>query len=568
MNNNIKNKLQIFFDKELNASVEYVLCGCIANDSLVDIATKYIDLFSKKCEYEILKQSFNELYENTNQLIKEFKNEIDSQKKFDYMMYTRGIFSLLEGTVENSLLTKNIINLLKKEYGNDYIEEISMFDRKYLSEDTLNFFNKREYTDISGLSSSIKSYLLLKKFQDITHKVYLELTNKIFKDFIDNLIGNLEFKNAFLKEQFIKDFYINSKLQKKPATLSEIAKYISFGFGKNVRQILGGKAYGLGVLELLNQDVPYALCYPIDYDYDNMDLSIFSNHTKYSIRSSANIEDGENNSFAGMFDSYLDIKKDDIVNYCKKVLNSVNNKRVINYVSKFKLSSPKMAVIVQVYKEPSLSGIWMGINEFSGLMEYTNGSGEKIVSGHVLPNREQWDIITNNSEYLKINNLYVGEYLLKLQSKIFKQFNVLPDFEWCIVDDKIKILQFRSVTSKIILNYKENNIHSDTIVGIPCSSGVFEGIAQFIRNPEQLEIMKPKNILLSVFTDPDWICGINKAGAIITAMGGFLCHAAIIARELKIPCITGIGIENLKSIKDKYVKMDGNKGIITLIKDS
>ena len=80
--------------------------------------------------------------------------------------------------------------------------------------------------------------------------------------------------------------------------------------------------------------------------------------------------------------------------------------------------------------------------------------------------------------------------------------------------------------------------------------------------------MKPKNILLSVFTDPDWICGINKAGAIITAMGGFLCHAAIIARELKIPCITGIGIENLKSIKDKYVKMDGNKGIITLIKDS
>ena len=80
MNNNIKNKLQIFFDKELNASVEYVLCGCIANDSLVDIATKYIDLFSKKCEYEILEQSFNELYKNTNQLIKEFKNEIDSQK--------------------------------------------------------------------------------------------------------------------------------------------------------------------------------------------------------------------------------------------------------------------------------------------------------------------------------------------------------------------------------------------------------------------------------------------------------------------------------------------------------
>ena len=567
MNNNLKTKLQNFFDMELNASIEYILCGCIAKDNLGNMVSKYIDLFSKECKYEILEQSLTELYENTNQQINKFKNEIDLQKKFDQMMYTRGIFSLLEGTVENSLLTKNVIKLLKREYGSKYIEKISIIDRKYLSEDTLTFLNKRECTDMTGVSNSVKTYLLLKRFQDITHKAYLDLTNKIFKEFNDNIIGDLEFKNDFLKEQYIKDFYLKSKLQKKPATLSEIAKYISYGFDNNVRQIFGGKAYGLGVLELLNQDVPNAICYPIDYDYDNMDTSIFSNQTNYSVRSSANIEDGENNSFAGMFDSYLNIKKEEIAYYCKKVLNSVNNKRAIDYVNKFKLDTPQMAVIVQEYKEPVLSGIWMGIKESSGLMEYTSGSGEKIVSGHVLPNQEQWDISTSNSEYLKTNKLFVGKYLLQLQNKIFRQYNVLPDFEWCVVENKIKILQFRNVTTKIIVNNEENIIHSQNVTGIPCSSGCYEGIAQFIRNPEQLDILKPTNILLSLYTDPDWISGMNRAGAIITAMGGFLCHAAIIARELKIPCITGIGIENLKTIKDKYVKMNGNTGVITIVEN-
>ena len=127
MNNNLKTKLQNFFDMELNASIEYILCGCIAKDNLGNMVSKYIDLFSKECKYEILEQSLTELYENTNQQINKFKNEIDLQKKFDQMMYTRGIFSLLEGTVENSLLTKNVIKLLKREYGSKYIEKISIF---------------------------------------------------------------------------------------------------------------------------------------------------------------------------------------------------------------------------------------------------------------------------------------------------------------------------------------------------------------------------------------------------------------------------------------------------------
>ena len=192
---NLKTLLYNFFDTELKASAEYVLCGCLANDNFAYLASKYVKLLSKEIKYKPLKRTLTSIYTKTDMLISEFKNEADPKKKFDYMMYVRGVFSLLEGSVENSLLTKNIINQLRNDYGVEYIDKIAIFDRKYLSEDALNFFNKKECVDMTGLKNSTKSYLLLKKFQDITHKMYLELSNKTFKPFTDSIIKKQTFKN-------------------------------------------------------------------------------------------------------------------------------------------------------------------------------------------------------------------------------------------------------------------------------------------------------------------------------------------------------------------------------------
>ena len=64
MNNNLKTKLQNFFDMELNASIEYILCGCIAKDNLGNMVSKYIDLFSKECIYEINQMKYDNLLED------------------------------------------------------------------------------------------------------------------------------------------------------------------------------------------------------------------------------------------------------------------------------------------------------------------------------------------------------------------------------------------------------------------------------------------------------------------------------------------------------------------------
>lgn len=57
-----------------------------------------------------------------------------------------------------------------------------------------------------------------------------------------------------------------------------------------------------------------------------------------------------------------------------------------------------------------------------------------------------------------------------------------------------------------------------------------------------------------------------ESSAIVTAEGGFLSHAAIISRELGIPCITGIGYENLLNLNEKRIIVDGTKGIIKILK--
>ncbi len=567
MNKDLRMELQNFYAEELEAGIGYIMCGCLANEDLTNLAGEYVEIFSVETKCEVLEQYFADIYTAIQVAIKDFQQEQDFVKKFDDKMYARGLFSLLEGTVEDSKLTQNVMNQLRIEYGENYIEKIAEFDRQYLSQDGLKYFEKTECTDFSGLSNAVKSYLLLKRYQDITHKLCLELIDDIFKKFVDSLVGDKEFKNSFVKEQYVKNLYIDSKLKGKPHTLDDVAKFVAFGFSQNVKDVLGGKAYGLGVLQSLNQDVPSAICCPVDFDFNALDLSLFDENKLYSVRSSANIEDGENNSFAGMFDSFLGIKKAEIVSYCNKVLDSVNNQRVKDYINKFNLDNPHMAVIVQEYREPRFSGIWMGTNEHTGILEYTIGSGDKIVSGQVVPNQEIWAENTQNDSYLSTAGEFVGKTLLKLQGEIYQRFNVLPDFEWCIIDDKIKLLQFRSVTSQIQLNNSENESVSGNIVGVPCSAGVYEAVAQFVGSPANLDSLQAGNILLSVFTDPDWICGLDKAGAIVTAMGGFLCHAAITARELKIPCVTGIGFENLKLIKDKKIKINGNTGEIIIVEN-
>lgn len=92
--------------------------------------------------------------------------------------------------------------------------------------------------------------------------------------------------------------------------------------------------------------------------------------------------------------------------------------------------------------------------------------------------------------------------------------------------------------------------------------GKVMGEVKVINQRSELKKFKKGNILVSGHTDPSLMPAIRKAAAIVTNFGGMTCHAAIISRELKIPCVIGTRIAT-KVLKDgDRVEVDANKGVV------
>ena len=105
------------------------------------------------------------------------------------------------------------------------------------------------------------------------------------------------------------------------------------------------------------------------------------------------------------------------------------------------------------------------------------------------------------------------------------------------------------------------------IKGIPASLGKARGIVRVFNDPNYLnEKLQKGEILVSSQTTPDFVPAMKKAAAIIADEGGATCHAAIISRELGIPCIVGTKIATQVLKDGNIVEVDANKGIVRVIK--
>lgn len=111
-----------------------------------------------------------------------------------------------------------------------------------------------------------------------------------------------------------------------------------------------------------------------------------------------------------------------------------------------------------------------------------------------------------------------------------------------------------------------NNENTLIINGTSASPGKIQGIVKIIESFEQLDKLKGGEILVTSMTSPRFMAGIIKASAIITDEGGLTCHAAIIAREIKKPCVVGTKVAT-KVLKDRdLVEVNANEGIVKIIK--
>lgn len=102
--------------------------------------------------------------------------------------------------------------------------------------------------------------------------------------------------------------------------------------------------------------------------------------------------------------------------------------------------------------------------------------------------------------------------------------------------------------------------------GMPARGGRAKGIVRIIDAKSDLAKMKKGDILISQATTPDLLSAMKKAAAIATNEGGITCHAAIVSRELGIPCVVGLKIVTEVFKDGDLVEVDANKGIIKKIK--
>lgn len=129
------------------------------------------------------------------------------------------------------------------------------------------------------------------------------------------------------------------------------------------------------------------------------------------------------------------------------------------------------------------------------------------------------------------------------------------------------IIKFLDGKVKLLNDFRfEDTTTNSNLKGQVAYPGIVEGIVKIVNNPSENGKVESGNILVSSRTSPELVPAMNKAGAIISELGGLLCHAAIVSREMKKPCI--VGVKNATQLlKDgDYILVNADSGFVKIIK--
>jgi len=131
-------------------------------------------------------------------------------------------------------------------------------------------------------------------------------------------------------------------------------------------------------------------------------------------------------------------------------------------------------------------------------------------------------------------------------------------------NNKLKIISGKNAKNLFISLDIKKDIKE--IKGIVSSNGNIEGKIRVVKSEKDLRRVEKNEIMVAITTNPTYVTAMQKAAAFITDEGGLTCHAAIVAREMKKPCIVGTKIAT-EILKDgDLVKIDTNKGIVRILK--
>lgn len=314
-------------------------------------------------------------------------------------------------------------------------------------------------------------------------------------------------------------------------------------------------------------------------------------NTDVAVRTSGVSEDRPKASFAGQFETYLNVfGEENLLEAVKKSLASNFNDRVISYREEKRIPQLAFALSIGVQKmirsDLASSGIMFTLDTETGfkdvvLINSIWGIGEMIVKGKITPDefevfkptlrqgfksiivkklgRKDKKYIYNKKGGLKEVSTTQNQQsnfslrdneiltLAKWACLIEEHYKIPQDIEWA-KDGKtgqLFIVQSRPETvhalrtKKFYEEYEVKIKKQPILTGIAIGNKVGQGEVRIIPAVSKIKEFRKGEILVTRMTDPDWVPVMHMASGIITDEGGRTCHSAIVSRELGIPCIVG-----------------------------
>ena len=320
-----------------------------------------------------------------------------------------------------------------------------------------------------------------------------------------------------------------------------------------------------------------------------------------AVRSSATAEDLPQASFSGKHESFLGVRGEAaLLAACRCCLASIFTDRAIVYriQNGFDHLSVLLSVAVQkmVASERASSGVMFTLDPDSGfpdvvLINGAFGLGEAVVQGQLDPDeflifkptlrtghqallrrkivRKTWKLIAGGggqTERAEVpveaqllasltdsEALELGRFAVAIEEH-YSQKAARPvpmDIEWAkdADDGRLYILQARPETvhraeRRAVIEVFSLQAGADRerlVSGVAIGQRIGVGSTRHLRDPHDLETFRAGEVLVASMTDPDWEPIMKRAAAIVTDRGGRTCHAAIVSRELGVPCVVGTG---------------------------
>ena len=384
------------------------------------------------------------------------------------------------------------------------------------------------------------------------------------------------------------DFLKKSKLTDK---ISRLLKPLNPDNSNQLHQIAGQ------VKQLISDTpIPPEIAGEIEQAYKKMGGGLVA------VRSSATAEDLPEASFAGQQRTFLNVEGEkEVVSAVQGCWASLFEPRAIFYRHQQGFDHFKVGIAVPVQRmvQSQASGVMFTIEPVTSdsnhiIIEAVYGLGEAIVSGEITPDlyivdkkeakitskksaRQEHQLVRNPGAVGEEANIWVdiaaeeqGKQkvtdeeiikIAKLGKKLEEWYQFPQDIEWAKENSEIFIVQTRPVTTIKETTEKEEEIKAPVLLtGDKASPGIASGPAKIIKEAAQIDRVHDGDILVAEMTTPDFVPAMKRAVAIVTDRGGRTAHAAIVSRELGIPCVVGTEKATTTLSNGQVVTVDGSHG--------